>query len=107
MRGSVNRCILLGTISKYGVEVRYSPSGQPCASFVLVLPEVGQDSREHVTLISCEVWGKKAEAASEIEAGALVLFEGRLQKRRKGDGWELYVSGWEVTPILTPVAVSA
>jgi len=107
MRGSVNRVILLGQISRSGIEVRYSPSGSPCASFVLVLPEVGQDRREHVTLIPCEVWGKKAETVGELDAGVLVLFEGRLQKRRKDGGWELYVSGWEVTPILTPVAVSA
>lgn len=41
--GSVNRCLLVGTISKYGVEVRYAPSGAPCASFTLVLVETDKD----------------------------------------------------------------
>ena len=103
----VNWVVLLGTISKYGIEVRYAVSGTPCASFALVLGEVGQDGREHLTLIPCEVWGKKAEAASEIEAGALVLFEGKLAKRKKGELWELVVSGFELTPVLQGAAVPA
>src|SRR5262249_29441431 len=106
--GGVNRTILLGTIGKYGVEVTYSTNGSPCASFMLVVAEHGQDGREYTTLVPCEVWGKKAEAAGELEPGALVLFEGKLRKRQKGEGqWELVVSGFEVTPILTPAAVSA
>ena len=103
MRGSVNRCILLGAIGRQGVEVRYATSGAPCASFTLVLGEVGQDGREHLTLIPCEAWGKKAEAASEMEPGQLVVFEGKLAKRRKGETWELVVSGFELMPILQPV----
>jgi hypothetical protein len=43
--------------------------------------ELGQDGREHQTLIPCECWGKKVEAASELEPGQLVLFEGKLRKR--------------------------
>ncbi len=105
MSGSVNRCLLLGTIGRQGVTVRYLDSGQPCASFTLVLAEVGQDGREHLTLVECQCFGKKAEAASEIDAGTVVLFEGKLSKRRKGEKeWELVVSGYEVTPLLHPVA---
>jgi len=47
----------------------------------------------------CEVWGKKAEAASELEAGMPVVFEGRLKKRQRGEQWELIVSGFEVNAI--------
>jgi single-stranded DNA-binding protein len=100
--GSVNRTILVGEIGQYGVEVRYAPSGSPCASFILVVSEQGQDGKEYVTMIPCECWGKKAEAASELEAGALVLFEGKIARRRKGEHWELIVSGFDVTPVLAP-----
>jgi single-stranded DNA-binding protein len=79
------------------------PAGAPCASFALAVSELGQDGREHTTLIPCEVWGKKAEAAGELEAGQLVLFEGKLAKRKKGEQWELVVSGFEVTPIVAPL----
>ena len=51
----------------------------------------------------CEVWGKKAEAASELEAGMPVVFEGRLKKRQRGEQWELIVSGFEVNAIALPV----
>ena len=102
MAGGVNRVVLLGMIGKYGIEVRYATSGAPCASFMLVVTEVGADGKEHPTLIPCECWGKKAEAASELEAGQLTLFEGKLARRRKGEQWELVVSGFEVTPVLAP-----
>jgi single-stranded DNA-binding protein len=105
LMSGVNRVVLLGNISKYGVEVRYAPSGTPCASFTLVLSEQGQDGKEHQTLVDCECWGKKAEAAGECEAGQAVLFEGKLRKRQKTEGqWEMIVSGFEVTPVLTPAA---
>lgn len=106
VRGSVNRVVLLRTISKYGVTVRYLESGQPCASFALVLVEVGQDGKEHLTLVECQCYGKRAETVGELDAGVLVLFEGRLQKRKKEGGWELYVSGYDVTPVLVPAAVA-
>jgi molybdopterin synthase catalytic subunit len=41
--------------------------------------------------------------AGELEPGALVLFEGKLRKRPKGNQtWELVVSGFEATPVLVP-----
>ena len=101
--GGVNRVRLVGGIGKYGVEVRYANSGAPYASFMMVVSEQGQDGKDHSTRIPCECWGKKAEAAGELEAGQLVLFEGKLRKRHKGEGqWELLVSGFELTPIVTP-----
>ena len=98
--GGLSRAIVLGTVSKAGVEVRYSTSGTPCASFTLVVTERGQDGKEHPTYIDCEVWGKKAEAVGELESGQLTLFEGKLAKRKKGDQWELIVSGYDLTPVL-------
>jgi single-stranded DNA-binding protein len=78
---------------------RYATSGTPYASFTLVVVEQGQDGKAFQTLIDCQVWGKHAEAAGELEAGQLVLFEGKLAKRKKGEQWELCVSGFELVPI--------
>src|SRR4029450_750831 len=45
--GGGNRVILVGTISKDGVTVKYAPSGTPCANFALMLSEQGQDGKVH------------------------------------------------------------
>src|SRR5262249_29258312 len=100
----VNRVVLVGTVGKYGVTVKYAQSGTPCANFTLVLSEQGQDGKPHQTFIDCEGWGKKAEAAGEREAGELCLFEGKLAKRKKNEQWELVVAGFELMPIVAPVA---
>src|SRR2546430_11481639 len=107
MSASVNRVVLLGTIGKYGVTIRYAPTGTPCASFHLVLTEQSADGKYFSTLVPCECWGKKAEAASALDAGQLALFEGKLAKRKKGESWELVVSGFELTPVLAPAPVAA
>lgn len=106
MAESVNRVVLVGTMGKYGVEVRYSASGTPCASFLLALGEVGQDGKEYLTLVPCEIWGKHAEKAGEVEAGTVVIFEGKLRKRQKGEGqWEMVVGGMQLTTLLAPQGV--
>ena len=99
MIASVNRVVLLGVISHHGITVKYAPSGTPCASFTLVLTELGTDGKPHQTWIACEVWGKRAAAASELEPGQVVLFEGKLVKHKKGEQWEVVVSGFELTPV--------
>jgi hypothetical protein len=99
----VNRCILVGTISPYGVERRTALSGTACAAFVLVLHEVSQDGKTYSTRLPCEVWGKKATAASELAPGTLVLFEGKLVRRKQGEQWEMVVAGWDVTPLAQSV----
>jgi hypothetical protein len=103
MVASVNRVVLLGEIGRYGVPVAYHDNGTPRASFTLVVSEQGQEGKTFPTLLECQVWGKKAEAAGELEAGQLVLFEGKLAKRKRGELWELYVSGFEVTPLTAPL----
>ena len=99
---SVNRVVLLGEIGKYGVEVRYANNGTACASFMVVVHETGQDGKQYHVLVPCECWGRHAEQAGELEASQLVVFEGRLKKRQKGEQWELIVSGFEVTPVQAP-----
>jgi single-stranded DNA-binding protein len=107
MHASVNRVVLLGTIGKHGVEVRFSTNGSPCASFVLVLAETRQDGKAHLIFQDCEVWGKKAEGIGELEPGALLVLEGKLAKRKKGEGWETIVTALDATAILTPTPASA
>ena len=102
--GGIARCTIVGCIGKYGVEVRYATSGVPCASFTLVVSEQGQDGKMHELYVPCEVWGRKAEGISDLEAGQLALFEGKLAKRKKGEQWEMVVSGFELTPLLVPHA---
>jgi single-stranded DNA-binding protein len=102
--GCINRVILCGTMSRHGVTVSYNQSGTPCARFTLDLTETGQDGKPHTLYVDCECWGKRAEAAVEIDAGQLCLFEGRLGRRKKGETWDWGVSGFEVAAVLGPVA---
>jgi hypothetical protein len=106
MTANVNRVILVGIMGKYGASLSYKTSGMACATFTLELREQGADGKTYSTLIPCEVWGKKAEAASELEAGRLCLFEGKLAKRKKDAQWEIIVSGFDLTPVLAPQQVS-
>ena len=56
MQASINKCILLGTISKHGVEVSYHGQGTARASFMLVVVEVGSDGKEHQLWQPVEIW---------------------------------------------------
>jgi single-stranded DNA-binding protein len=100
----INRVILCGYIARYGVTIKYAQSGTPCANFTLELREQGQDGKPHTVYVDCECWGKRAEAASELEAGQLALFEGKLARRRKAETWDWVISGFELMPVLPPVA---
>jgi Single-strand binding protein family len=105
--GGIARCTVVGCISKHGVEVRYATSGAACASLTLVVTEQGQDGRPHDLYVGIEVWGQRAEVVGELEPGQLCLFEGKLAKRKKGEQWELIGSGFDLTPIVAPVASMA
>ena len=100
----INRVILCGTVGQHGTTVSYTQSGTPCARFTLDLTETGQDGKPHTVRVDCEVWGKKAEAAGELEAGQLALFDGKLARRRRNESWETVVSGYDVSAVLPPVA---
>jgi single-stranded DNA-binding protein len=101
--GCINRVILCGAIAKHGVTVSYSQSGTPCARFVLDLTETGTDGKIHSLYVDCEVWGKKAEAAGELAPAQLVLFEGKLARRKKNDNWDWVIAGYEVSAVLAKV----
>jgi len=102
--GGIARCTVVGVIGRHEVEVRYSNAGAPCASLTVVVSEQGQDGKTHDLYVPCEVWGKRAEAASELEPGAWVLFEGKLAKRKKGDQWERLVAGFDLMSLWHPQA---
>ena len=70
-----------------------------CALYPGARRDGQRDGHEHLTLVPCEVWGKKAEGVSDLAPGQLVLFEGKLARRKKGEAWELCVSGFDVTPL--------
>ena len=105
MQASINRCILLGTISKNGVEVSYHGQGIARASFSPIVSELGRDGREHQAWFPCEIWGKRAEAAGELEPGDLALVEGKLERHKKDEGWETVVSGFQCQPLRMPTPV--
>jgi hypothetical protein len=107
MQASINKCILLGAIGRNGVEVSYHGQGTARASFMLVVVEVGSDGKEHQLWQPCEVWGKRAEQVGELDAGAVVLVEGKLRRVKKGEAWETVVSGWDCTPLQVPVTPAA
>jgi single-stranded DNA-binding protein len=106
MQASINKCILLGTIGKQGVEVSYHGQGTARASFMLVVVEVGSDGKEHQLWQPVEVWGKRAEQVGELDAGAVVLVEGKLRRVKRGEGWETIVAGWDCTPLQVPVGAA-
>jgi primosomal replication protein N len=100
-RRDVPRVVLHGTIGPSGVEVTNDASGVPCASFTLEVQEQGRDGQASSKLIPCKVWGAKAESAIELEAGQLVCVEGKLKKHQKGEQWEMVVSGFALTSVVS------
>lgn len=103
MAQSVNRVVLLGTVGKYGVQIRYAPSGAVCASFSLVLTEETVDHKYFSTVVPCEVWGRKAEQLStELHPGQRVCFEGKVTRRKRGEAWDFAITGFDCTPITSP-----
>jgi single-stranded DNA-binding protein len=103
MQASINHCVLLGAISPRGVEVSYHGQGTAKAAFMLVMTELGSDGKPHQLWQPVEIWGKKAEQVGELDAGALVLVDGKLRRIKKGEGWETVVSGRDCTPLQVPV----
>jgi hypothetical protein len=103
---SVNRVLLLGVISKHGVDVSYHGQGMPKAAFMLVVSELGSDGKPHQLWQPVEIWGKKAKQVGELDAGALVLVDGKLRRTKKGESWETVVSGFDCTPLQVPTAVA-
>ena len=78
-----NRIILIGRLTR-DPELRYTPSGQPVASFSLAVdrPFKGQDGQKQTDFIDIVAWRKLAEQVGQYATkGRLVAVEGRLQIR--------------------------
>jgi len=85
---SVNKVIVVGNLGR-DPELRYTPSGQPVASFSVATNERWNDRdgkpQERTEWHRIVVWGKQAEnCANYLAKGRSVYIEGRLQTRE----WE-------------------
>lgn len=78
-----NKVILLGNLTR-DPEVRYTPKGQAVAKFALAVNrsyklETGE-TKEEVTFIDIDAWGKQAELIGQyLRKGQPLFVEGRLR----------------------------
>jgi len=90
---SYNKVILLGNLTR-DPELRYTPKGQAVARLGLAVNrsyklESGE-TREEVTFVDIDAWGKQAELISQyLRKGNPLFVEGRL----KLDQWDDKTSG--------------
>ncbi len=90
---SYNKVLLLGNLTR-DPELRVTPKGTPVCQFGLAVnrqykDESGQ-TREEVTFVDLEAWGKQAETIAKfLTKGRPLFVEGRL----KFDQWDDKTSG--------------
>src|SRR5262245_54157296 len=97
MSVSVNRVVLIGTCGKYGLSLKYLPSGSAVANGSITLSESGKNGQQYDSYFPVECFGQKAERASELEPGTPIYLEGRLSKRKIKDGaYEVVVNCYDV-----------
>jgi primosomal replication protein N len=76
---AVNKAILGGTISSYGVCLSYTPASKPQLTFSLTLTE-----GDYHTFVPCQIVGPQAEVLAEtLEAGDYCLLEGKLSWKKE------------------------
>ena len=83
MAGSVNKVFLMGNLTR-DVELKYTPSNQPVATFGLAMNRRYKtkdgENREETTFVDCEAWARTAAVMSEyLSKGRPVFIEGRLK----------------------------
>lgn len=91
MAGSFNKVMLMGNLTR-DIELRHTPGNNAVANIGLAVNRkfrVGEgdnrETREEVTFIDCEAWGRTAEVMSQyLQKGRPVFIEGRL----KLDQWQ-------------------
>jgi single-stranded DNA-binding protein len=104
----INRAVLAGEIGQYGVKISWTETGKPQTSFTLVCSEATK-SGAFKSFISVVVVGPQAETMAEtLEAGDLVLLEGKLQYKpgRMKEAGKLVVTTFAVQR-LTAAAVTS
>jgi single-strand DNA-binding protein len=85
----VNKVILIGNLGK-DPELRYTPGGQPVASFPLATTERWSDKngqrQDRTEWHNIVVWGKLAELANQyLKKGRSAYIEGRITNRSWDD----------------------
>ncbi len=85
----VNKVILIGNLGK-DPELRYTPSGQPVASFSLATTERWTDKngqrQDRTEWHNIVVWGKLAELTNQyLKKGRSAYIEGRITSRSWDD----------------------
>lgn len=88
MAGNYNRVLLLGNLTR-DPELRFTPSNMAVANLGVAVNRryKGQDgeTKEEVTFVDCEAWGRTAEVISQyLTKGKPIFIEGRL----KLDQWQ-------------------
>lgn len=80
---ALNKCIIQGRFTK-DVELRYTKSNTPVATFTLAVDRRGKD--EGTDFINCVAWNKSAEfVAKYFTKGSEAVVDGRLQMREWTD----------------------
>lgn len=96
---SYNKVILLGNLTR-DPELRYTPKGQAVAKLGLAVnrsykTDTGE-TKEEVTFIDIESWGKQAELIGQyLRKGSPLFVEGRLRL----DQWDDKNTGQKVTKL--------
>lgn len=98
MAGSLNKVQLIGRIGR-DPEMRYTPSGQPVASFSVATDE-SYTNKEGQKVEKTEwhrivIWGKQAEfVGNYLGKGRLIYIEGKIETRKwtDKDGVEKYTT---------------
>ena len=86
---SFNKVVLVGNLTR-DPELRYTPKGTAIARIGLAINRTWRDpetnaTKEEVTFIDIDAWGKQAETIAQyVKKGRPLLVEGRL----KLDSWE-------------------
>ncbi len=88
MARSVNRVTMLGNLTK-DIEIKFTPSNTAVGNFGIALNREWKtpdgQTREEVTFVDCEAWGKAAEILQKFtKKGSRIYLEGRL----KLDTWK-------------------
>ena len=98
MAGSLNKVILIARLGR-DPEMRYTPAGQPVATFSVATDEsyTGKDGQkvQKTEWHRIVVWGKQAEfCGNYLSKGRLAYIEGKLETRRwtDKDGVEKYTT---------------
>lgn len=93
----MNSVQLMGNLAK-DVELRYTQTGKPVATFTVAATNVYKDpngdAKEFTAFVNCVAWGKNGEYMSQFMKGQKVFVQGRLQTRsyEAQDGTKRYVT---------------